>query len=118
MIDILSFEEVEKHKKLIPEPVIQRVETDYGDAGPWKRTWMYFSTPNVFELKEDWKFTLPDGTQAMIKKGFHYDGASIPWFVRPFITSFGPLHRGSIPHDHGYKHRFLYSGVMVQWPVH
>ncbi len=109
MSNMLSFKEVEKHKKLIPEPKIQRVEVDYGNAGKWERTWMYFSTPNQFRLTEDWKFTLPNGTPAMIKKGFTYDGASIPFFVRPFMSSFGPLHRGSIPHDHGYKHRFLFD---------
>ena len=111
MIDILSFEEVEKHKKLIPEPIIQRVEVDYGDAGSWKRTWIYLTTPNQFRImnKGGWKFTLPDGTQAMIKEHYTYDGASIPFYLRPFATSFGTLHRGSVPHDHGYKHRFLYD---------
>jgi len=95
-------------KTNIPEPVIQRVEVDYGMSGWWEKTWVYLTTPNQFRIKWDWKFTL-NGKQLMIKRGFIYDGASIPPFLRPFMTSFGPLHRGSIPHDQGYRCRYLYD---------
>lgn len=104
-----TFEEVIEGQRLIPEPVIQRQETDYGDAGPWKRTWIYFTTPTKFMIKEDWYFTLPNGQKAMIKYGFLYDGASIPFFLRPFMTSFGPLNRGGGIHDHGYQKNYLYD---------
>ncbi len=106
---IKSFKEVQEGKKKIPEPKIQRQEVNYGDAGRWKRTWMYFSTPTEFKIIKDWYFTLPSGQQGLIKEGFIYDGASIPFFLRPLMTSFGPLNRGGAIHDHGYRKNFLYD---------
>ena len=108
-LTVKTFEDVQEGKALIPEPVIQRQEIDYGDAGMWKRTWMYFTTPTEFMVREDWFFTLPNGQQGMIKKGFIYDGASIPFFLRPLMTSFGPLNRGGGIHDHGYRRNYLYD---------
>ena len=102
-----SFEEVEEGKHNIPEPSIQRVEIDYGNANAWKRTWKYLTTSNRFRLTKDWKITIPDKTQVMVPKGFEFDGASIPWFLRFFATSFGPLLRGALVHDYGYRHNFL-----------
>jgi hypothetical protein len=102
-----TFAEVEKGKALIPEPVIQRVEIDYGDAGSFERAWIYFTTPNRFRVMENWKITLSDGTQAMVPKLFVFTGASIPWFLRPFATAFGPLLRASLFHDYGYAKNFI-----------
>jgi len=106
-MNILTFEEVEAAKKLIPEPSIKRLERDYGDAGPWKRTWMYFTVSNKFMIVEDWYFTLPGGQQGLIKHGFIYDGASIPFFARPLMIAFGALHRAGGIHDYGYRFNHL-----------
>lgn len=104
----LTYEEVEKWKDLIPEPDIRRVDVHYGDAGPWKRTWIYLTAPNQFEIRSDWKMKIPpDEQEVVIKKGFIYDGASIPFFARPILTSFGPLHRGGGIHDYGYRFNYL-----------
>jgi len=105
-----TFKEVEDGKKLIPEPVIQRLEIDYGDAGAFKRFWMYLTTSNKFQFREDWYITLPNGQQVMIPKGFIYDGASIPFFLRPIATSFGPLNRAGGIHDFGYR-----NGYLLDW---
>jgi len=104
---IKSYDEVLMGKHLVPEPNICRVEIDYGDAGSWKRTWMYVKTPNLFKIVNDWKITLPNEQQVMVPAGFVYDGASIPFFLQPLITSFGPAHRGSILHDYGYRYNYL-----------
>jgi len=91
----------------IPEPIIQRVVPNVLLLGALKRTWLYFTTPNQFKIKEDWKITLPNGQAVLIRKGFVFDGASIPWFLRPFATSFGPLLRGGLVHDYGYRNNHL-----------
>jgi hypothetical protein len=99
----------------IPEPIIQRVEEDYGDAGWLKRTWIYFTTANKFRIMEDWYITLPNEQKVLIEAMFIFDGASIPFFLRPFATSFGPLLRAGLIHDYGYKNNFLlnWEGVPI-----
>lgn len=100
---------MENNKQQIPEPKIQRQIIDYSNMGFWKKSWIYFTTPTEFKVVDDWFFVLPNGQKALIKAGFIYDGASIPFFLRPFMTSFGPLNRGASIHDHGYRRNLLYN---------
>jgi hypothetical protein len=107
MFNIIPVQDVEVHKQLIPEPITQRVELDYGDANAWMRTWIWLKSPNQVQVMVDWYFTLPDGQQGLIKEGFIYDGASIPFFARPLLRALGILNRGGGIHDYGYRFNHL-----------
>jgi len=57
-----------------------------------------------WELVENWHYTLCDGVELIIPKGFRFDGASIP---RPFGAILNPIGLLLIPgllHDYGYKY--------------
>lgn len=103
----------DKINKMIPMPPI--VKLDGGTLGKpwWLQLWIYFTAPTQFMLVGAWKIHLPNGMRVMIPDEFVFDGASIPWFMRWLMTSFGPLLRGAILHDFGYRHNFLFdwSGV-------
>ena len=77
---------------------------------PWyTRLRLYVTEPTKFKLSEDWKVSLPNDVRFMLPAGFPFDGASIPWFLRWLATSFGPLLRGALFHDGGYKNNYLLS---------
>ena len=100
----------------IPEPILRQVpRNNEGDVW-WKKTWNYISKPTVFEIMFDWLVTLPDGTKVMVPRGATTDGASIPFFLKPLATSFGPLLRAAILHDYAYKWNHLLDwGGNVIW---
>ena len=60
------------------------------------------STRN-WELTQNWTYKL-DGTEYVIPKGFTFDGASIPKFLRTFFSPVGVLLIGGLVHDYMYKY--------------
>ena len=91
----------------IPEPIMQHVKENNLNENWWKKTCDYICKPNLYALVFDFKATLEDGTEILIPKGFQFDGASIPFFLRPFATAFGPLVRAGLIHDFIYKYNYL-----------
>lgn len=91
----------------IPTPILQKIPVNYIGLPWYQRLWRYAKDPIVYTYVKDWKIELPNGDKLMVPKGESTDGASIPWFLRPFATSFGPLIRGACLHDFGYKHGYL-----------
>jgi Protein of unknown function (DUF1353) len=60
-------------------------------------------------LLDNWYFTLEDGTEIVLHKGFEFDGASIPrplWF---FLSPTGLLLIPGLLHDYGYKYNQLWQ---------
>ncbi len=91
----------------ITEPIIRQVD-QYNPDLPWySKIWGYLTEPNLFVIVIDWKPELPSGTKVLIPAEFQFDGASIPFFLRPFASSFGPLLRAAIIHDYAYKYNYL-----------
>lgn len=46
--------------------------------------WILLTSVRTFRMTEDWYFTLPNGVEIVVPKGFVFDGASIPkplWFI-------------------------------------
>lgn len=76
---------------------------------PWvKAWWIWVKTTRKWILDEDWYFYIESrGISVVIKKGFVFDGASIPKFLRMFFSPVGILLLPGILHDFGYKNRFL-----------
>ena len=58
---------------------------------------------------DNWYFTLEDGTEIVLHKGFEFDGASVPrplWF---FLSPTGLLLIPGLLHDYGYKYNQLWQ---------
>ena len=71
--------------------------------GFWKAVVMWLLSTRNWELVEDWKYNI-DGTEYVIPKGFTFDGASIPKFLRTFFSPVGVLLIGGLVHDYMYKY--------------
>ena len=71
--------------------------------GFWKAIVMWLLSTRNWELIEDWKYNL-DGKEYIIPKGFQFDGASIPKFLRTFFSPVGVLLIGGLVHDYMYKY--------------
>ena len=71
--------------------------------GFWKAIIMWLLSTRNWELTQDWKYNL-DGTDYVIPKGFTFDGASIPKFLRTFFSPVGVLLIGGLVHDYMYKY--------------
>ena len=67
--------------------------------GFWKAIVMWLLSTRNWELTQDWKYNL-DGTDYVIPKGFTFDGASIPKFLRTFFSPVGVLLIGGLVHDY------------------
>ena len=71
--------------------------------GFWKAIVMWLLSTRNWELVEDWKYNI-DGKEYIIPKGFQFDGASIPKFLRTFFSPVGVLLIGGLVHDYMYKY--------------
>ena len=71
--------------------------------GFWKAIIMWLLSTRNWELVEDWKYNI-DGKEYIIPKGFQFDGASIPKFLRTFFSPVGVLLIGGLVHDYMYKY--------------
>ena len=71
--------------------------------GFWKAIVMWLLSTRNWELTQDWKYNL-DGKDYVIPKGFTFDGASIPKFLRTFFSPVGVLLIGGLVHDYMYKY--------------
>ena len=71
--------------------------------GFWKAIVMWLLSTRNWELTQNWTYKL-DGTEYVIPKGFTFDGASIPKFLRTFFSPVGVLLIGGLVHDYMYKY--------------
>ena len=71
--------------------------------GFWKAIVMWLLSTRNWELTQDWKYNI-DGADYVIPKGFTFDGASIPIFLRTFFSPVGVLLIGGLVHDYMYKY--------------
>ena len=71
--------------------------------GFWKAIVMWLLSTRNWEVTQDWKYNI-DGTEYVIPKGFTFDGASIPKFLRTFFSPVGVLLIGGLVHDYMYKY--------------
>lgn len=103
--------------EMIPMPSIKKIPIETLGKPWWKQLWIYFTTPTKYMLDGNWQIQLPNGLKIMFPDQFIFDGASIPWFMRWLMTSFGPLLRGAILHDFGYRYNFLFDWEGVQFSI-
>ena len=84
-------------------PHIKPIPIKTKGKGFWKAIVMWLLSTRNWELVQDWKYNI-DGTEYVIPKGFTFDGASIPKFLRTFFSPVGVLLIGGLVHDYMYKY--------------
>ena len=82
---------------LQPIPILTKTK------GFWKGIIMWLLGTRNWVIIKDFKYTL-NGTEYVIPKGFTFDGASIPKFLRTFFSPVGVLLIGGLVHDYMYKY--------------
>ena len=84
-------------------PHIKPLPINTKGKGFGKAIVMWLLSTRNWELTQDWKYNI-DGTEYVIPKGFTFDGASIPKFLRTFFSPVGVLLIGGLVHDYMYKY--------------
>ena len=84
-------------------PELQPVAIKTKGKGFWKGIAMWLLSTRNWVLIEDWKYKIDD-KEYIIPKGFQFDGASIPKFLRTFFSPVGVLLIGGLVHDYMYKY--------------
>ena len=71
-----------------------------------------------FILTEDVNFTLSNGDNMLIKKGYLTDFASVPFWSKPFIATRGEYSEAAVIHDFLYNYRhYVEDKHLVRFPV-
>lgn len=93
-------------------PVVKPVPIKTKDQGFFRGLWRWVVYTRKWEVVEDFHYTLKDGAEVVIPKGFIFDGASIPKFFRTLLSPTGLLFIPGLLHDYAYKYNRL-EGVKV-----
>lgn len=94
---------------MIKMPVMEPIVIKTKGLGFFARVWKLISVKRDWMLKENYMFTLKDGTNLIIPKGFIFDGASVPkplWFI---LDPVGLLLVPGIIHDYAYRYDFVWA---------
>ena len=87
-------------------PVLKPIVIETKGKGFWKSMLHWFLSTRNWELTKDWNYTIND-VEYVVPKGFQFDGASIPKFLRAFFSPVGIMLIGGLVHDYGYKYETL-----------
>ena len=84
-------------------PHLQPIPIKTKGKGFWKGIIMWLLGTRNWTIIKYFKYTI-NGTNYVIPKGFSFDGASIPKFLRTFFSPVGVLLIGGLVHDYMYKY--------------
>ena len=84
-------------------PQLKPVPIKTKGKGFWKGIAMWLLSTRNWELTKNWRYNI-NGAEYVIPKGFQFDGASIPKFLRTFFSPVGVLLMGGLVHDYMYKY--------------
>ena len=87
-------------------PNLRPIVIETKGRGFWGSTWQWFRSTRLWELTKDWHYTIDD-VEYVVPKGFQFDGASGPKFLRTFFSPVGIMLIGGLVHDYGYKYETL-----------
>src|SRR5210317_203459 len=87
-------------------PQLKPVPIKTKGKGFWKGIAMWLLSTRNWELTKNWRYNI-NGAEYVIPKGFQFDGASIPKFLRTFFSPVGVLLMGGLVHDYAYKYKTL-----------
>lgn len=89
--------------KLMPLPIKTKGKHFFA------RIWVWITRIRTWEVVEDWAYTLSNGTQIVIPKGFVFDGASIPRPLWAILSPTGLLLVPGLIHDFGYRYDYMWT---------
>ena len=84
-------------------PQLQPIPIATKGKGFWGAIWLWITGSRKWIIAKDFVFKI-NGVQYVIPKGFQFDGASIPKFLRTFFSPVGVLLIGGLVHDYMYKY--------------
>jgi len=87
-------------------PKMKPIPIETKSKGFWGGVWLWLVTTRRWEIVEDFYYSL-DGQRLVIPAGFTFDGASVPKFLRTWLSPMGVLLVGGLVHDYGYKYATL-----------
>jgi len=68
--------------------------------------WIWIMVTRTWEITKDFHYSI-NGEEFVIPKGFVFDGASVPKFLRSWLSPMGVLLIGGLVHDYAYKYTVL-----------
>lgn len=74
--------------------------------GFWGAVYTWIMVTRTWRITKDFHFKI-DGVNYVIPKGFEFDGASVPKFLRSWLSPMGVLLIGGLVHDFMYKYEIL-----------
>jgi hypothetical protein len=74
--------------------------------GFWGGVWTWLMVTRTWEIVKDFHFSIDD-EDYVIPEGFVFDGASVPKFLRTWLSPMGVLLIGGLVHDYAYKYTVL-----------
>jgi hypothetical protein len=74
--------------------------------GFWKGIWLWLMTTRKWEITKDFHYTV-NSAELIIPAGFIFNGASVPKFLRTWVSPVGVLLVGGLIHDYGYMYQTL-----------
>jgi len=87
-------------------PLMRPIPIRTKGKGFFKMISMWLFGVRHWEIAKDFVYDL-NGEKFVIPKGFKFDGASIPKFLRSFFSPVGVLLMGGLVHDYAYKYKTL-----------
>ena len=87
-------------------PEMKPITIPTAGKGFFGAIWMWLTGTRKWELTKDFTYKI-DRRLYLIPKGFIFDGASIPKFLRSWLSPVGVLLIGGLVHDYGYKYETL-----------
>jgi len=91
-------------------PTMKPITIPTKDKGFWGGVWVWLVVTRKWEITKDFHYSI-NNQDLVIPKGFVFDGASVPKFLRSWLSPMGVLLIGGLVHDYGYKYEtFLRKG--------
>jgi hypothetical protein len=87
-------------------PEMSPIPIETKSKGFWGGVWMWLMVTRTWTIVKDFHFSI-DGENYVIPKGFTFDGASVPKFLRTWLSPMGVLLVGGLCHDYAYKYTVL-----------
>jgi hypothetical protein len=85
-----------------PIPILTKGKGFFGGI------WVWLVATRKWEITKDFHYSI-NSNDLVIPKGFIFDGASVPKFLRSWLSPMGVLLVGGLIHDYGYKYQTLLS---------
>ena len=96
-------------KSRVEMPILRPIAIPSKQRNRLSRFIVWMHQVRHWEIVENWKFFLPDGTEIVIHRGFIFDGGSVP---RPFwwlLSPTGLILIQSLIHDYAYRYNQLWQ---------